>query len=172
MTSIIFSKIIKSNKGSVEFIESAIVYKLIFIALTILLLFTTILLNKIIINENIYYSNREILNNVNSDFQIIKNIDKNKYLNTKDFINKKSLKLDKKEIELKLSENLFFNKITSINKNKKIISKKFYQSDLMRKGEFASQVIKDVNLNKDKFSLRNFMLDAYKKGKEILGNMK
>lgn len=150
---LIFNKIlekIKSEKGAVEFIESAIVYPIIVIFISIILLFTINIIKKSIKFEHVYKNSREILNYTNNDLRIINRIDKEKLNKIQNKQNLMLNNLKEEELHINTIEGIIYAKV--INKNDKqenyLETSKTDVVDITRKIDFVHFVLNDLKENK------------------------
>ncbi|MFM1514559.1 hypothetical protein ABGF49_01440 [Helcococcus ovis] len=145
MILVIFNKIIKNEKGGVQFIESAIIFPVLLLFLSLLFVISIKIFSASLLAEKSYVEGRKLLLKTKSDFRLAKTISKEEVLKTNLDLRNFSTNFIKDKIKLKLYENIFYN-IVNINKNQELIisTKKIYQSDINRKLDFAKEILNDV----------------------------
>lgn len=150
MMSIIFNiirKFIEKKKGAVEYIESAIVFPIIVLFISVLVFISFITINKSIALESIYINSRKIVNEVDDDFNLIKRIDKTYLKETEKLQNQKLQRLNQNDLTIYSKENLIKNTIRNYDgANNRIYLQtgKTYTADATRKIDFINYIYDDI----------------------------
>lgn len=145
-----FKKIFKDNKGSVEFVESALIIPIILSFISILLILSLSTIYKAIIFEQTYYKSRIMLQNTSDNNILINEIDPETYSKENEKLKHIYKNYGKNNYHLVKKENLFFNEIYSYDDNLMYKVKKIYYIENIRKIDFIyNNFLKDL-LNKIK----------------------
>lgn len=158
----IFKKIIKDKKASVEIIESSLIYPFMMISLSFLFIISILTINKAFINESIYNTNRNLVVNVENDYELIKKLDKEFIQIEEKSLNERISSFTSDKPRIKVSENIFNIKVTTSIDDKNYINSKIYVSDTLRKSDFIKDIIKDNNINISYFSIKNGLKEIEK----------
>lgn len=168
---IIFNKYIKDDAGSIEIIESTLVYPFIILSISFLFIISIITLNKSIELENIYASNRNlIVNSIAGD--LIKKIDKEEIHIEESKLNSRISRYTDKKANIYDKSNIFNLKVSTIIDGKTYTSTKYNLSDSVRKTDFVRDILKDNNINIEKFSIKDGLDSLQNVLKKLLSRFK
>ena len=167
----IFNRFTKDNSGSIEIIESTLIYPFIMLSISFLFIISVITLSKIIVIENIYSSNRNLIVNFSTD-EFIKKIDKEDIKGEEGKLNNKILKFTDNKAYIYDESNIFNIKIATNNSGKKYISSKYKLSDTSRNVDFVRDVLKDNNIAVEKFSVKEVVYSLQDTLKQFLSRIR
>ncbi len=167
----IFNRFTKDNSGSIEIIESTLIYPFIMLSISFLFIISVITLSKIIVIENIYSSNRNLIVNFSTD-EFIKKIDKEDIKGEEGKLNNKILKFTDNKAYIYDESNIFNIKIATNNDGKKYISSKYKLSDTARNVDFVRDVLKDNNIAVEKFSVKEVVYSLQDTLKQFLSRIR
>lgn len=162
----IFKKFIKDEAGSIEIIESTLVYPFVILSISFLFIISIITLNKTIEVENVYSSNRNLIVH-SSTGELIKRIDKEELGLEEENLNNRISKFTDKKANIYDKSNIFNLKVSTNIDGKTYTSSKYNLSDSVRKIDFVRDVLKDNNIEIEKFSIK----DGLDSLQDVLNNL-
>lgn len=167
----IFNRFIKDNSGSIEIIESTLIYPFIMLSISFLFIISVITLSKTIVIENIYSSNRNLIVNFSTD-EFITKIDKEDIKNEEGGLNNKILKFTDNKAYIYDESNIFNIKIATNIYEKKYISSKYKLSDTARNVDFVRDIFKNNNIDVEKFSVKEAVYSLQDTLKQFLSRIR
>lgn len=167
----IFKKFTKDERGSIEIIESTLVYPFIIISISFLFIISIIILNKSMEIENIYYSNRNLIVN-SSTGEIFKKIDDQEIKIEEENLNDIISKFTDSKANIFDKSNIFKLKVSTIIDGKIYTSSKYNISNLVRKIDFVRDVLNDNNIQIEEFSIKDGLESLQDMLKNLLSRFK
>lgn len=167
----IFNKFIKDDRGSIEIIETTLVYPFIILSISFLFIISIIALNKSIVLEKIYASNRNLIVN-SSTGDLVKKIDKEKMYIEEEKLNSKISEFTDKKASIFDKSNIFNLRVSTSIAEKTYTSSKYNLSDTVRKIDFVKDVFRDNNIEIEKFSLKDGLDSLQEVLKKLLSRFK
>ncbi|MGY3776071.1 hypothetical protein [Helcococcus sueciensis] len=167
----IFNRFIKDNSGSIEIIESTLIYPFIMLSISFLFIISVITFSKTIVIENIYSSNRNLIVNFSTD-EFITKIDKEDIKNEEGGLNNKILKFTDNKAYIYDESNIFNIKIATNIDEKEYISSKYKLSDTARNVDFVRDIFKNNNIDVEKFSVKEAVYSLQDTLKQFLSRIR
>ncbi|NLY20079.1 MAG: hypothetical protein GXZ08_02165 [Tissierellia bacterium] len=137
-----FKTVIKSEKGAVEFIETSIVFSIIFFLISMLLIITLFTINKITYKEQNYMQSLDILNNQETD-------------------NSRIVK----------SKGLIFTKASLKDDSKTVVEKRINTHEFLRKIDLSKDIVNELAKLKINGKSISSIVDRYINSAKKLGDI-
>lgn len=137
-----FKTVIKSEKGAVEFIETSIVFSIIFFLFSMLLIITLFTINKITYKEQNYMQSLDILNNQETD-------------------NSRIVK----------SKGLIFTKASLKDDSKTVVEKRINTHEFLRKIDLSKDIVNELAKLKINGKSISSIVDRYINSAKKLGDI-